>query len=114
MFQTNEAWKAELQSLTRMKVLKLPRILQSLYYLNVFTKDEITIANSQAFDWKIAKAFFVDELPRRMACYRVLGGKSYTYESYQTINYCERIISGLDQEFVENYHPLFGKLFKWL
>jgi cation transport regulator ChaB len=46
MFQTNEAWKAELQSLTKMKVLKLPRVLQSIYYLNCFTKAQITLPNS--------------------------------------------------------------------
>lgn len=114
MFLSNEAWKAELQSLTKMKVLKLPRVLQSIYYLNCFGKDQITLPNSQAFDWKIAKAFFIDELPKRMSTYQVLGAKAGKFESYQTINYCERIISGLDQDYVENYHPVFGKLFKWL
>jgi hypothetical protein len=114
MFQTNESWKAELVSLTKMKVLKLPRVLQSIYYLNCFTKNEITLPNSQAFDWKIAKAFFIDELPKRMASYNVLGAKADKFESYQTINYCERIISELTQDYVDNYHNVFGKLFKWL
>ena len=55
MFIDNEQWKGELQTLTRAKVLKLPRILQSIMYLNGFEKKDITVSNSQLFDWNIGK-----------------------------------------------------------
>lgn len=33
---------------------------------------------------------------------------------YQTIVYCEKLIEGLTQDAVENYHNGLGRLFKWL
>ena len=30
------------------------------------------------------------------------------------MNYCSKIIDGMEQEGVDNYNPTFGKLFKWL
>jgi hypothetical protein len=47
MFIDNDDWKAELKTLTRAKVLKLPRILQSIMYLNGFMKDELTVPHTQ-------------------------------------------------------------------
>lgn len=49
-----------------------------------------------------------------MSEFKVLGPKEGPFTTYQTINYCEKILGDLDQEKVENHHPTFGKLFKWL
>jgi len=53
-------------------------------------------------------------MPTAMSEFKVLGPKEDTFTTYQTINYCEKIIAGLEQEVVEGHHPTFGKLFKWL
>lgn len=44
----------------------------------------------------------------------MLGPKPGKYEGWQTINYCERLVSEIQQEDVDNYHVGFSKLFKWL
>jgi hypothetical protein len=49
-----------------------------------------------------------------MGEYKVLGQKAGEYKVYQTINYCQRIIEGGEQEAVDAYNPTFGKIFKWL
>ena len=48
-----------------------------------------------------------------MAAYEIFGEKKGEFKPYQTINYCEKIISHLSQEDVDNYHPGLGKLYKW-
>lgn len=55
LFIENEDWKAELQKLYNMRVLKMPKILQSLMYLLGFTREAVCQPNSQLFWWKIAK-----------------------------------------------------------
>lgn len=45
-FLTDEHWKEELQTLKRMKVLKMPQVIKSLMYLMGFTKEEICMPNS--------------------------------------------------------------------
>ena len=49
-----------------------------------------------------------------MATYRILGVKSDEFKKYQTINYCEKLLEGLNQEEVDNYSVAFGKIYKWL
>jgi hypothetical protein len=100
--------------LTRSKVLKMPKILQSLMYLLGFERTEITKPNSQLFFWKIAKQYVCERMPTAMSEYKVLGQKPGKFPSYQTINYCEKIITGIEQEAVDSHNPTFGKLFKWL
>jgi hypothetical protein len=46
LYIDNEEWKNELKNVYDMKVLKMPKILQSLMYLLGFTKEEICQPNS--------------------------------------------------------------------
>ena len=52
-------------------------------------------------------------MPELMAVYEIYGEKKGEYKPYQTINYCEKIISALTQEEVDAYNPGLGKLYKW-
>ena len=49
-----------------------------------------------------------------MSDYRILGPKPGEFRSYNTINYCEKILEGIAQEDVDAYHVGIGKLFIWL
>jgi len=92
----------------------MPKILQSLMYLLGFTREEICQPNSQLFFWKKAKELIMEEVPAKMKQHRVLGAKEDDFKLYQKINYCEKIISGLEQETIDAHNSTFGKLFKWL
>jgi hypothetical protein len=46
LYIDNEEWKDELKNVHEMRVLKMPKILQSLMYLLGFTKEEICQPNS--------------------------------------------------------------------
>jgi hypothetical protein len=47
-----------------------------------------------------------------MLSYQVFGQKAKDFKGYETINYCEKLIS--EVEDVESYHTGFAKLYKWL
>ena len=49
-----------------------------------------------------------------MSKYEILGPKEGEFRSYNTINYCEKILDGIAQEDVDAYHVGLGKLFQWL
>lgn len=110
----SEAWRHEMEVLCRSKVLKMPKILQSLMYLLGFDKDEVTKPGSQLFFWKMAKQYVCERMLTAMSEYAVLGQKPGKFPPYQTINYCEKILANIEQEAVEAHNPTFGKLFKWL
>lgn len=44
----------------------------------------------------------------------MLGANDCKFTGYQTINYCEKLIEGYNQEDVDAYEHSFGKLFRWL
>jgi hypothetical protein len=49
-----------------------------------------------------------------MVDYKMLGDNDSKFRGYETVNYCEKLITDYGHEEVENYHTCFGKLFKWL
>lgn len=49
-----------------------------------------------------------------MSEFKVLGPKDAQFATYQTINYCEKILGNLEQDAVDAHNPTFGRLFKWL
>lgn len=101
LFTGNEDWKAELQKLYSMRVLKMPKILQALMYLLGFTREQLCQPKSQLFFWKTAKNLIKDEVPEKMKAYKVLGAKEGVFKLYQKVNYCEKIIAGNEIELVE-------------
>ena len=92
----------------------MPKILQGLMYLLGFNREEICQPGSQLFFMKTAKTFIQEELPKRMADYKVLGAKDGDFKLYQKINYCEKIIADQVFDDVKKHNATFGKLFKWL
>ena len=113
-FKEKEEWQKILANIKAFRVLKMPSILQSLYFLNKVERERICEPNSNKLSWKKAKELLETELPERMATFKVYGEKKDEFRPYMRINYVERIVSELNQEEVDNYHLGLGKLFKWL
>jgi len=51
---------------------------------------------------------------QRMASFKIVTEKTDEYKAYQTLNFCERVLSAYQDEDVSNYNQGFYKLFKWL
>ena len=113
-FQEREEYSKILNNIKSFRVLKMPHILQALFFLNMMERDRICDPNSNKLSWKKAKGLIVDWLPAKMVQYKVWGEKKDEYKPYNRINYCEKIISQFTQEEVDAYHVGLGKLFKWL
>lgn len=113
-FLTNEQWKQQLSSIRHMRVLKMPKILQSLMYLLGFTRESICEPRTNKLFWKKANHFLTHDVPVRMEKFVIIGQKKGDFKSYKTLNFCERVVSSYQEEDVMNYHPGFFKLFKWL
>lgn len=46
--------------------------------------------------------------------YVVLGAKEGEFKAYQTINYVSTLVDNISQEEVDEYHPAFSKILKWI
>ena len=119
-FLEKDEWQKVLQNIKAFKVIKMPRILQSLFFINRIERSQICEPGSNKMNWKKAKELLETELPTRMLDYKAYGQNTNEYLPYQRINYVEQIIKTDDegkeitQELVDEYHAGFGKLYKWL
>lgn len=109
-------WKEELIELSKCAVIKFPRILQALYFLTGMTNTDICEPNSNLFNWKRVSRNdnFVEDIAERMSNYVALQEKKSEFKKYQTINYVSELIEGITMEEVEENHPAFGKILKWV
>lgn len=114
LFQKNGSWRKDIENLVKFKVLKMPRIMQSLFYLMKFTREQICEARSNKLFWKNAKRYVLGDLVKRMDEYKIQGPKNDTYSKYQTLNFIELNISHIEADLVEHYHPGVAKLYKWM
>lgn len=114
LFIENEEWQDSLVQIQKFRVLKMPRLLKSLYFLLGVQREDICFPGSSLLDWKKSKHLLTNKLPRMMKTYRILGAKPDEVRKFNTVNYVERIVSEFNAEEVENYNIGMGKLFKWV
>lgn len=62
-------------NLANFKVIKMPRVLQSVFYLLGYRREEICERGTNKFFWKKAKNLLDDEFLNRLAFYNSLGPK---------------------------------------
>jgi hypothetical protein len=113
VFQTG-AWEEYVKEISDQHVIKMPRIIQSLMFVLCLPREEICEPDSNKLFWKQAKCFMDGRLQNGMVDYKILGPKDGEFKAFQTINYCEKLVSEIQQEDVDNYSTAFGKVFKWL
>jgi hypothetical protein len=92
LFKEKEDWRNNLLQLKEFKVIKFPRVLQSLFYLFGYHRDSICEHKTNKFFWKRAKHHFNEEFLNRLANYLVLGPKDDVYLPFNTLNFIERNI----------------------
>lgn len=112
-FMENEEWRAQLDAISKMRVLKMPRIIQSLFYLLRFERDALCYKNTNQLDWKIASKKMA-LLPKAMFEFKVVTECKNEYKAFQTLNFCERVLQAHTEEDVQNYNTGFLKLYRWL
>lgn len=64
--------------------------------------------------WKAAKCLLDESFIEKMTDYNFQGPKDGNYEKYQTLNYIEKIITGIEPNDVTEFNMAAGRLFQWL
>ena len=82
MFGEREDWKKNLFNIKEFKVLKIPRVLQSIFYLLQYDRETICEKGTNKFFWKKAKHLVDDQFIHRLASYRVLDPKDDHFMRY--------------------------------
>lgn len=103
-YKEREDWKKALFDIKEYKVLKMPRVMQSLLYLMKYEREQVCEKDSNKFFWKIAKQYVNDEFLNKLDAYKCVGPKSDQYKKYQTLNFIERNLEGIQLEDVEGYN----------
>lgn len=90
--------------------------MQSIFYFLQYKREQICERGTNKFFWKIAKTHFnKPEFFDRLVDFNALGAKEEAHmPRYQTINFIERNIEGINPDEVDAYNMTLGKLFKWL
>lgn len=95
-------------------VIKLARIMQSLFYFLGFEREDICEPGTNKIFWKIAKLKWNEELLSKLSSYVVEGSKEGKYLKYQKLNFVEKNLEGITDEEVQNYSQGLAKLFTCL
>ena len=64
--------------------------------------------------WKTARHLLNQGFVDKLENYTLMGAKEDTFKAYQTINFIEKNLEGIDQAEVDDYNMVIGRLFKWL
>ena len=88
-----ETWQKILQGIKAFRVIKMPTVLQALFFMVKIERENICEPGSNKLSWKKAKELITTELPTRMKDYKVFGEKKDDYRPYMRINYVESIIA---------------------
>lgn len=88
--------------------------MQSVFYFLQYRREDVCERGTNKFFWKKAKFLLDDEFLNRLSFFNSLGSKNDTFERYQTLNFLEKNIEGINSEDVDAYNITVGKLFKWV
>lgn len=82
LYGEREDWKKNLYHIKEFKVLKIPRVLQSIFYLLHYERENICEKGTNKFFWKKAKHLVNDHFIHKLTEYRVLGPKDEHFMRY--------------------------------
>ncbi len=105
------ALKDKVLSINGYNVVKLPRIMQTLFYLLSYKCEDLCEPETNKLFWKKAHLLWNEELLAKFQTYTPIGPKQGEYKKYQKINFLEKNLEGITEEDVRVYSLGLGKLF---
>jgi hypothetical protein len=109
-----EQWKKPFLDLRQLSLIKNPRVLQTLFYLLSYTREQICERGTNSLDFKLAKELINEQLFQKMASYNPIGARDGEYKDYQKISFLKKNISECTDEAVEEFALVMSKILKWL
>ena len=94
--------------------MKMPRILQTLFYVLSYDREEICVRDTNSLDFKKAKTLIGEDLFERMGKYNPLGQSENEYKEYQKLTFLKRNIESMEEEKVDEYSIILGRIHRWI
>lgn len=94
--------------------MKHPRILQTLFYLLGYEREQICERDTNSLDFKKAKEFINDELFQKMASYNPCGQREGPFKAYQRLSFLKNNLAEIQEELVEDFANVLIKIFRWI
>lgn len=82
MFAERNEWRNGLLSLAHTTVLKSPRMMQSVFYLLGYTREQVCQEGSNKFFWKYAKQLLNEDFLEKLVAFNVYGLKTSPIKAY--------------------------------
>lgn len=109
-----EYWKQHFLDLKDLNILRMPRVLQALFYLLRYTREEICERDTNKLDFKRAKTLINEDLFEKMTSYNPFGESVSNYEEYQKLSFLKKTIESVEEEKVDEYSVVLGRLHRWV
>ena len=109
-----EQWKKPVMELSMRNIIKMPRVLQTLFYLLKYEREQICERDTNKLDFKRAKMHINDSLFKAMANYNPFGPNNTQFKEYQKMAFLKKNLEGIDDDKVDEYDIVTGKIFRWV
>lgn len=109
-----EQWKKSVTDLAARNIVKMPRVLQTLFYLLRYEREAVCEQGTNKLDFKRAKKLITDDLFKAMASYNPFGPNHQDYKEFQKLAFLKKNLESLEEEKVEEYDIVMSKIFKWV
>ena len=106
--------KDKVLGLSKYNVINMTRIMQTLFYLLGYQREDLCEPGTNKLFWKKARKLWNDELLDKFQNYTPIGPKEGVYKKYQTINFLEKNLEGVNEDEIKAYSLGLFKLFQCL
>jgi len=111
---TEGSFREGILNLSKYNVVKMERIMQTLFYLLGYTREDLCEVGTNKLFWKKAREHWNEKLLDDFQNYTPLGPKDGEYKAYQKINFLEKNLDGIVDEDVKSYSLSLAELFNCL
>ena len=111
---TPEYWKQPFLDMRDLNIMKMPRVLQTLFYLLSYDREDICERDTNKLDFKKAKALIGEDLFEKMSKYNPLGQSEEEYKQYQKLSFLKRNVESMEEDKVDEYSIILGRIHRWI
>ena len=110
-----EYWKKPFLDIKLLNIIKMPRVLQTLFYLLGYESKDICEPDTNKLDLKLVRPLLNDTLFQKMALYEPIGEKREEgYKEYQMLAFLKKNIESVEEEKVDEYSVIMGRIHRWV
>ena len=94
--------------------MKMPRVLQTLFYMLGCTREEICERDTNMLDFKKVKRMIDDDLFIGMSKFNAFGPREDDFKEYQKLSFLQKNIESMEEEKVDEYSVILGRIHRWI